>query len=309
LEEYYPSESLSQLNVLCLDLIENMVKEHLLIKKIKKEKDESIAYYGWSSEVEITSKNLETDSNITKSKFLVEYINLEKYVREIYLEIIKMVNIENLILKKMIEGLVEYNVLNKKWLNNKILHQIIILRNKIIHGKTLDVEDLNTANEFQFILNRFKLELIEGYMFYISQSFLIEEGFKLDNRLVTQRDYGVDFIAKKNNGYEILFEIKHGNFEFPTRIVRDIDKISTYLTKNLESIFVMFIYLKNQKNLDNKLEFETEEVIFDKYSHLRHRIMVFYISEDNKNRSSNKLKIAFQKILNSINLLERKNSY
>lgn len=203
----YPKEYLSQLDDICTLLLDRMVENRLLELR---EDDDETKVYKWIKDVKIKSENFEEDALSVKSKFLEQFIDLEKFVRDIYIDLIGDYTSNNrkLSLEKMLIELSQIGILPEHWSNNKKFSNIIELRNKIEYKEEINVEDIdiNIAQEFRFALGRLNSEILEEYTFYITKKHLQDNGYNL-----SREPSRFDFVAIPTDlsKTHILFEVKY----------------------------------------------------------------------------------------------------
>ena len=295
------AEYLSQVKDLLNLLLDKMVENELLLREEKKVDKIKKNYYKWLEGVKIKSENITEDSQTVKSKFLEQFIDLERYVRDIYIDVTDDYTYDSrkLSIKSMLSQLAKRGIIREKWMANKRLLKLIELRNKIVHGHEINVDDLDLSQEFRFILGRFKAEIIEDYTFYVSKNYLK----RYDYNLILEKLSSFDFVAVPNDpsGTHILFEIKYGlssphTIESIKRKILEFYKTEDIPKKHL----VIFYYAKNMRGKYDQLKEKIDIFINQQFPKLKNNISIYYTSEYRSDASTGRLETFLEQIIDKI---------
>lgn len=292
-EQEYPTSYINELHSLCRLLFERLIDEGVLESDIK---DDSI-YFSWTIEQKGGS-DISQPSLVTSPNFVNEFAELEHYIRGIYVDIVDGATIDNskLSVKQMLNELINLEALSKSWYNSTIIESIIETRNKVVHGKSIEKDDLNIIQNSRFDIGRLKAELIEEYTYYVSKKYLTEYEVQKENK------GGFDFIANKES-VSIVFEVKYLQYGLlDTRNINEIiDKFTNYLqTVSANSFYILFFYQPNGRKSYDSFYTKFFDIINEKLPKLSHRFMLYYISEYKGDTSSGRLKTYLDQVLSKI---------
>ena len=308
----YLRDYLPQLEDLCTLLLDRMVEKGLL-EFGEDENEEGTKVYKWIKDVVVKSEiSDEENSRQIKSKFLEQFIDLEKFIHDIYVDLIDT-DSTRLSIKKMLEELSMMGVLDKRWLENERLSRLIDLRNRIVHGRDINIEDIDIAQEFRLILSRFKSEIIEEYTFYVTKKHLTNYGYELSRveKFIkippSQTTFGLpsnfDFIAvpPKISETMIFFEIKYGIqsrsiLESIKGKINDFNRLD-FRKKHL----VIFYYSKGGRRSYDRLKDDIDLFIEDNFPQIREMVSIYYTSEYRSDASSGRLTTYLDQIMDKIN--------
>ncbi|TJY39570.1 hypothetical protein E5161_18520 [Cohnella pontilimi] len=246
----HPSWSFARLNVIVVKLLDDLTTSGLLEKKLERSDDgEDIPYFRWTDRVTIKTETILGVTDEFQSKFLRDFIELEKYIRTIYLEVFHDKNHKSII--QMLRKFVEIELLPRSWIEGNRLNVIIDLRNKIVHGQDVTIEDLDHVQNYSFEINKFKAQFIEHYSFYMTK--LHFNGYNLsvtrETQIVptTNSRFRFDFIASSNlDQYpDALFEVKIINSAnisiMKDNIYRTINSFKDYNIHSQKNNYLCFL--------------------------------------------------------------------
>ena len=282
----YPSVYVSQLTPLCKLFFDRLVEEKIL----KVEPQQNFSYYSWNFE-EKSSKDISTPTITTKrqfdSNFLNEFLDLEKYIKDIYIDLKDEATWDNttLTVKQMVTELTSMQALNPSRLNENRLNEIIEVRNSVSHGLPIGKKQQDIIANSQFEISRLKAELIQEYTFYVSSKFLTEYTVSRENR------FGFDFIAQKNQA-NIVFEVKYlQNEQVGSRTIYDIlDKFTNYSQiSEVRCHYVLFFYQSNGKKAFDSFSDKFFDIVNNKIPDLQSRFHLYFASEYRGDASTGRL--------------------
>lgn len=238
--------------------------------------------------------------------FINEYIEMESYVRSIYIDLVDEATISNsnLSIKQMLNTLIETGIFTKEWYSSTKIDNIINTRNKVVHGMKIETEDLNIIQNSRFDLGRLKAELIEDYTYYITKRHLDKYNVQKENK------GGFDFIAKKENE-SIVFEVKYLQYgkPDPRNINEIIDKFTNYLQMfPVNSFYVLFFYQPNGRKSYDEFYSNFFDIIRNKLPDLSERFFLYYNSEYRGDANSARLETYLDQIQNKIIAINKVNS-
>lgn len=310
----YLIDYLSQLDDLCTLLLDRMVEKGLL-EIGEDENKEGTKIYKWIKDVVVKSEISDEENNrLIKSKFLEQFIDLEKFIRDIYVDLIDAdINPRVTTIRKMLKELSIMGVLNKRWLENEKFIKLIDLRNRIVHGRDINIEDIDIAQEFRLTLAMFKSEIIEEYTFYVTKKHLTNYGYELsrEEKFIkippSQTTFGLpsyfDFIAvhPKISETLIFFEIKYGIqsgsiLESIKGKINDFNRLD-FPKKHL----VIFYYFKSGRLSYDKLKDDIDSFIENNFPQIRDMVSIYYTSEYRSDASSGRLTTYLDQIMDKIN--------
>lgn len=285
----------TELNEFINVVLENMVNSTLIeIKKEIEDESESV-YYRWSKNAKIVS-NFEDSAKVT-SLFLESFIEIEKLLREIY----RMMDFDKERIQpsitKMIERLVSKEVLDKRLLKYSSLRNIIVLRNKVVHGTNIEDDDIESLSKYRFELTKYKSDIINMYLIYELKEILMNIGevenynivadYNIDKEYKTVAEYNLqeyfDIIADSyNKSLDIVVELKclkvvnqNKTRQAFKNFLDKYKKYSDFKQNNAYTILVIY----SEKNLNN----ERYEYLFTSevknYSNLSDKFFLIYASD------------------------------
>ncbi len=297
----YPSVYISQLTPLCQLFFDRLVEEKILKVELKDE----IIYYSWILEattaddvVETAQVTTTTTTRQIDSEFIQEYIELEVYIKGIYIDLKDDATWDNtnLSIKQMLDELVEMQALNLSRINTNKLNQIIDTRNKISNGLPIDNNEQDLISNSQFDVSRLKAELIQEYTFYVSAKFLS------DYTVMRENKFGFDFIAQKNQ-VNVVFEVKYlQNQQVDSRTIYDIlDKFTNYSQISEERChYVLFFYQPNGRKAFDSFKDKFYDLVNNKIPELISRFHLYYASEYRGDASTGRLETYLSQIIEKV---------
>lgn len=310
--EQYPIWTKFQLNEMCNELINRLLDKKLLERKISKEEE---IFYRWTTEADIKIDGMGDDQSQDKIKFLESMIEIEKYSRDILIDL-RGNNREytSRSLIKLIEELVTIGVVSESWLNDKN-KDLFKLNNKIKHGVDLSVKEMDNLLQNIIYLRLLISELIEGYCFYVVNTYLSDFSYNVSrNKIaigVNHSKEQFDIIAHHNELADIVFEVKYRNssssndINMGYRLIQSLKDYNAKTQKNNKLVF--FWFSKDSRKSFEKFSNTINKVIINEYPELKDDIYLFYGSEYRSNFSTSRMKAYLDKVLES-SLLENEKS-
>jgi hypothetical protein len=294
----YPREYIAQLDPLCELFFDRLIEDKLL----KKGTDSNgIVIYEWDGDEKASvDKNVDI-AVIAEPSFLTEFIELEHYVRGIYVDLVDGATLQNtqLSIKQMINKLIEIGAFSKTWTNSKKLDALIEVRNKVAHGSSIDNYDLDVVQSSRFDISRLKSELIEDYTFFVTKKFL--KTFELTK----DTSSSFDFVARNSDNIYILFDVKYAHYsQKAARNVNDIiDKYMNYLkSSGRKSYYVLFYYQPNGRKSYDEFYSQFFDVLKNRFPEISDRFFLFYTSEYRGDASTGRLETYLQQVLSKVSV-------
>lgn len=297
----YPSIYISQLIPLCQLFFDRLIEEGFL----RSEDKDGFKYYSWILEGTTTTTTttdgvVETNISTGKidSEFISEFVNLEKYIKGIYIDLKAGATWDNtkLSIKQMLDELTTMQALNLSRIDTNILDVIVETRNRVLHGLPIGSDEQSTIANSQFDIARLKAELIQEYTFYVSAKFLTEYTVSRENK------FGFDFIAQKDQ-INIVFEVKYiQNEQVDSRIIYDIlDKFSNYSQiSSVECHYVLFFYHPDGRRAFDTFHTKFFDIVNNKIPQLQFRFHLYYTSEYRGDASTGRLETYLSQIIEKV---------
>lgn len=300
--EQYPVWTKFQLNEMCNELINRLLDKKLLERKISKEEE---IFYRWTTEADIKIDGMGDDQSQDQIKFLESMIEIEKYSRDILIDL-RGNEYTPRSLIKVIEELVNIGVVSESWLNDKN-KDLFKLNNKIRHGVDLSVKEMDNLVQNRIYLRSLISELIEGYCFYVVNTYLSDFSYNVSrNNIainVNHSNEQFDIIAHHNELADIVFEVKYRNSLSSNDInmgYRLIQSLKDYNAKTQKSNkLVFFWFSKDSRKSFEKFSNTIKKVIINEYPELKDDIYLFYGSKYRSNFSTSRMKAYLDKVLES----------
>ncbi|MCY9369965.1 ATP-binding protein [Bacillus haynesii] len=303
--EQYPVWTRYQLNEICNELISELLNVDLLEKKSTKD-DEEI-YYRWTTQANIKIDGISNDQSQVKIKFLEGMIDIEKYCRDILIDLEgnnQQYNKRSLL--SLVKSLVSIGVIRDRWLSKKN-KELYILSNKIRHGETLSIKEVDEIIQNSNYIRSLIRELIEGYCFYVINSYLRGFGYNVyhsrKHRDVYNSIYQFDIAAENNKLADIIFEIKYRNISSSNDIntvYRLIKLIKEYNSKtHKKNKLVIFWFSKESRKAFEKFKDSINRIIINEYNELQGDIYLFYASEHRTHFSTGRMTAYLDKVIQS----------
>lgn len=305
--EQYPIWTKFQLNEMCNELINRLLDQKLLEKKVSSEEEH---FYRWTVEADIKTEGIVNDQSQDKIKFLESIIEIERYSRDVLIDLGKgdqAVNKKSLI--KLLEELVEIDVIRNSWLNDKNKN-LFELSNKIKHGVNLTVEETDNLRKNISQPRILIPELFEGYCFNVINEYLTDFDYRVSNN-TNQLKVPVDIIAEHSEVEDIIFEVKYRNFSSNNdinmgyKLIKYLKEYNDHTKKNNK--LVLFWFSKDSRKAFEKFSNTINKVIENEYPELKNDIFIFYASEYRSNFNTSRMKTFLDKVI-PYSLLSNKNS-
>lgn len=287
----HPSWYFTRLNTLITSLLEKLSELDLLEKMIENpDEDEEIIYYRWTKRVTIkTDINMDVESEF-QSQFLSSFIEFEISLRKVYEEVFKNNNLgRRYSPSQMIKALedVEIKLLKRLKDGDKFdLKSIIDLRNRIVHGESINLNDLDNAHNYNVQLTKITSHLNTEYIYYIIKEHLKVFDYSIIDILpVPIFDY--EAVHKTDEKAEkILFAVKNiGNLDIASfrRFMASVfEFIKNYTEKSSPGIYYVFIFHEmNMKSpRDRTIKQMFDNMIRDHFFLLKDNIVTLYILKE-----------------------------
>ena len=285
-----------ELKDLCEKLANELVKANLL-EMIQTEESEEIQYR-WTNQATIDNSVIQNDVSNSKIMYLEEMINIEKYSRDIILDLgFDNGKLDGLGLKRMITILVENNIINQQWLNNESM-RLYELSNKIKHGQNFSIDEVEELIKTRIKISFLRQDLFEGYVFSVIDNILSEKGYLLAKNFKTA-SLEYDIIAKHDMKSDIIFEIKSKTIFSSTEIhrfrnyIEMLKKYNERTNKNNKLIVILFSSFSSKTINSDYIIKKFREQIYSNDIDLSNHIFLLNIREDkffNKNELTSFLK-------------------
>jgi Cdc6-like AAA superfamily ATPase len=297
----YPSIYISQLIPLCELFFDRLIEEGFL----RSEKKEGIIYYSWILEGTTTTTTttegiVETNISTGKvdSEFISEFVDLEKYIKGIYIDLIAGATWDNtkLSIKQMLHELTTMQALNLSRIDTNKLDVIVETRNRVLHGLPIGNEEQSVIANSQFDMARLKAELIQEYTFYVSTKFLAQYTVSRENK------FGFDFIAQKEQ-INIVFEVKYiQNEQVDSRMIYDIlDKFTNYSQiSSMGCHYVLFFYHPDGRKAFDSFHDKFFDIVNNKIPELQSRFHLYYTSEYRGDANTGRLETYLGQIIEKV---------
>ena len=282
--EIYPIWCKFKLNELFNELINKLLEIELLEKK----EDEEFCYK-WTSKANVKTDGINDYLSETKTRFLEDMIEFEKYCREIYKDLLGSNEFFIGGLKNLINELIDLNVIEENMINNKF-KEMYNLNAKVKHGVLLSEEENNIILQSSNYVRMLIYRLIEGYCYFVINKYLSKFGYKVTkikvfkkaiNNLISE----FDIIAESNELANIIFDIKYRNNYSRSDINIIYKLLSRFKEYNnftgKQNKFVMFWFSKiNRKSFEALYE-QFNELIQNEYYEFKDDIYLIYIADKN----------------------------
>ena len=152
---------------------------------------------------------------------------------------------------------------------------VIKTRNLIVHGEKVGNEAIELANQSVFNLRRLKAEILEDYVFYISEKTLQNYSLNRDNR------DNFDFTAEVNN-YTIAVDIKYRKKDSPNtsdiiNAFRNFENFTKVTSGNAK--YILFFFVAGESSY-SKLHATVRRILNNDFPTLKGIAEIVYISEN-----------------------------
>ena len=258
------------------------------IELLEKKEDEEFCYK-WTSKANVKTDGINDYLSETKTRFLEDMIEFEKYCREIYKDLLGSNEFFIGGLKNLINELIDLNVIEENMINNKF-KEMYNLNAKVKHGVLLSEEENNIILQSSNYVRMLIYRLIEGYCYFVINKYLSKFGYKVTkikvfkkaiNNLISE----FDIIAESNELANIIFDIKYRNNYSRSDINIIYKLLSRFKEYNnftgKQNKFVMFWFSKiNRKSFEALYE-QFNELIQNEYYEFKDDIYLIYIADKN----------------------------
>ncbi|MBA5711311.1 P-loop NTPase fold protein [Bacillus velezensis] len=310
--EQYPFWTKFQLNEMCNKLLNSLLDRNLLGKKSNND-DEEI-YYRWTAQANIKIDGISNDQSQGKIKFLEGMIEIEKYCRDILVDIEGDKNkYSKQSLMKLVKKLVDMGIIEGEWLSdrNKGLYR---LSNKIRHGEMLSIKEVDQIIRNTNYIRISISELFERYCFYVINRHLTVFGYNVynnwKNRDINNSINQFDIFAENNKLGDIIFEIKYRNFttsndmDMGYRLIHLLKEHNSKTQKRNK--LVIFWFSEEGRKAFERFKSMINNVIINEYNELKGDIYLFYASESRTHFSTGRMISYLDKVIQP-RLLENEN--
>ncbi|XEC96598.1 P-loop NTPase fold protein [Paenibacillus tarimensis] len=310
----HPSWYFTRLNSLIISLLEELHESGLLEKKNQTTDDgEEIAYYKWTNQATIKTETLINENEELQSAFLMNFIELEKYIREIYFDVTSEKQTKHSI-RQMVNKLTEIELLPTWWIEKNQVNYLTQLRNKIVHGETISLDEIDFLQNYAFEINRIKSQLIEEYTFFITKQYLESHQYSVTKDItvpstsyVPSYDRRYDFVAfnQLTNHPDILFIVKMinttNNSSRKELLYKSIESLMEYNNNSRKSnLMVFLIYAKNGRKIYDQFEETLEYILKNDFPQLKNYVFSFFNSEYRGDANQSRLKKYLEKLMSKI---------
>ncbi|MEH7321178.1 hypothetical protein V7113_30360, partial [Priestia megaterium] len=313
----HPSWYFTRLNSLIMSFLEKLCKLELLEKKIEKsEENEEVIYYRWTEQATIkTEMTLDTES-VFQSQFLSNFIEFENLLRVTYEDIFKEKKLnQRPSLVQMIKSLNEVGIDLMRSIKTRgeyVLEPIIDLRNRIVHGETITLQDLDNAHMYDNHLKRVRDYLNEEYTYWILKEHLSYFNYSVRRPvpLETGSNYTFDYEALHDTNDKspgIVFSVRnYGNVNagsFKSFIFATLEALNQYRKTSSKPIYLVFIFLET--NMSSSKRKMLEDAITNRYPHLESIIMTLFIPKNQDFSKRQTISTALDNLLEKVSKTER----
>jgi Cdc6-like AAA superfamily ATPase len=261
-------------------LMDELVKEAILKVYHPDDHEEESDYY-WSFGI----KNQSKDSSVPKDdhgnvqlpsidpQFVIDFADLEALMREIYLDIEPSdTQRGKYSFPQLVNRLIDIGVLTKTWYSSNKVEELVSIRNKIVHGEGITQEEKKAVQNAAFTLNRLRAEVVDDFIFYITQRYLTAYNVKRE-----QNEF--DFTARRN-GLVILFDVKYQQNDQDNERTQSelMDKLANAgFTQSNEMYFIRFVFRGNRRLPVDDLDSRSTTPVSNEYAEIKDRLAFFYL--------------------------------
>ncbi|WP_171779233.1 ATP-binding protein [Priestia megaterium] len=287
----HPSWYFTRLNTLIASLLEKLSELDFLEKMIEKsEQDEEIIYYRWTEQVTIkTDINIDAESEF-QSQFLSNFIKFESSLRKIYEDVFRNNNLKRRHSpSQMIKALEDVEIKPLRWIKDDDkngLKPIMDLRNRIVHGESINLNDLDNAHIYNVQLTKIRSQLNTEYTYYI-----IKKNLNVFDYFITDTPFTPIFdceaVHKTDDKAEkIIFTVNDiQNFDvdsFRRFMASVLNYIRDYNEKSSQGIYYVFIFhgINIKSSRDRTLKQMFDGTISDHFFSLKDKIVTLYIPKE-----------------------------
>lgn len=274
-KEKVPKYYIAQLDDLGEYLTGELFEKELLELK-HSDDEEKESYYYWKALNEAPIEYRESTEQtfpqvINSGNFITEFAEIEQLCRRIYNEISTHEK-QNIPLIEVLRTFKSQGIIDQKRID--LAQGIIETRNLIVHGEKVGNEAIELANQSIFNLRRLKAEILEDYVFSISEKTLLNYSLHRDNR------DNFDFTAEASNS-TIVVDIKYRKIGSPNasdiinafRNFENFTKVSSYKAK-----YILFFFVAGESSY-SKLYATVRRILNNNFPTLKGIANIVYISE------------------------------
>lgn len=208
--------------------------------------------------------------------FVVDFADVEALMRKIYLDIEpEDQRLGKYSFQQLVNRLIETGVLTKAWYSSKQIKQLVDVRNKIVHGEGITKQEIKAVQNAAFTLNRLRAEVVDDFIFYITQRYLASFNMKRE-----QNEF--DFTAKKDSTV-ILFDVKYEHAGRDTASTRSelMDKLKNIGFEQTPGMYyTRFIFRGNRRLLADDIDSRAHKPATFEYKEVKDRLAFYYLNGD-----------------------------
>lgn len=253
----YPHNCKNKLIELLVALLNILSSEDikLMDKDNKGTEDNPIYLYKWLDEVEISEESeMEYMSNMRKS-FIDSFILIEKYCRNIYINIIDKSN-KYPSMREMINNLFKLEIITYQQCEN--LKEYSNLRNSIVHGNNMPDYNIDIFRNANREINNNINSLLERYLYYACKQFFNDTMYTIQHVSgELNKVFDLDVITNEPSKQNYFFVIKRisriSRQNYDKRVVEileEVERVSYY--DNKEYIIIILMYIDESTKEFNK---------------------------------------------------------
>lgn len=220
--------------------------------------------------------NLSSPEGPIDPAFVVDFADVEALMRRLYLDIEpEDQRLGKYSFQQLVNRLIETGVLTKSWYSSRQIKQLVDVRNKIVHGEGITKQEIKVVQNATFTLNRLRAEVVDDFIFYITQRFLTSFNLKRE-----QNEF--DFTAKKDSTV-ILFDVKyeHAGRDTASRRSELMDKLKNIGFKQTPRMYYTgFIFRGNRSLLLDDIDSRAHKPASFEYKEVKDRLAFYYLNGD-----------------------------
>ncbi|WP_394884291.1 ATP-binding protein [Clostridium butyricum] len=297
----YPSWCKLQLEELGEGLIKKLLEVKLLEEKQTNQNEKK--FYKWSSDAGIDVRNNYYDLNSQQMVFLENFIQLEKYCRTIYIDLLS--NNKRIPLSRLIKELYDIGIIDKQFIDR--ITELNKVNVKIRHGELLNEDEISRLTKEANDINVLIDIVIEQYCFYMSKKYFEKINYNIRHRVnVREQRLEFDILAESlsDDIEDIIFEIKcrkklsSNDINSMYSLVRKLIQYNKITNK--KNKLAIFVFGIGKSELQSNFISEFNKIISEEYSELEEYIEVFIISEEKNTFNIEKVKDCFYAIIKRI---------
>jgi Cdc6-like AAA superfamily ATPase len=206
--------------------------------------------------------------------FVVNFADVEALMRKIYLDLEpEDQRLGKYSFQQLVNRLIETGVLTKSWYSSKQIKQLVDIRNKIVHGEGISKQEIKAVQNATFTLNRLRAEVVDDFIFYITQRFLASFNLKRE-----QNEF--DFTARKDSTV-ILFDVKYEQTGRDTASTRSelMDKLKNIGFEQTPGMYyTRFIFRGNRRLLADDIDSRAHKPASFAYKEVKDRLAFYYLN-------------------------------